>query len=142
MKIVFADFARCFGCGHCAWICAFRRNGDFKADDANIWVEVDPDARTIFTITCFQCERASCLIVCPTGALQRDPQTRAVVVIADRCIGCKLCITACSFGNIHFDQAHGVAVKCDLCHGDPQCVKFCMAKALQYAEMPEGMKPR
>ena len=31
-----------------------------------------------------------------------------------------------------------VACKCDLCGGDPQCVKFCISGALQYVEAEEA----
>jgi len=135
MKTVVVDPARCFGCGHCAWICAFRRGRDFRSEDASIWVEVDLDKRTIFTLTCLQCEHASCQIVCPSNALQRDPVTQAVVVMAEHCIGCQMCISACPFGMMHFDHTRRVAAKCDLCQGDPQCVQFCMAQALRYDDV-------
>lgn len=135
MKIVFVELDRCFGCRHCEWICSFQRTGDFKSENSRIWVDVDPEDMSIFTITCFQCETALCLEVCPTKALKRDPQTDAVVVVENLCIGCKLCVVACPFGNIHFDNDRCVATKCDLCNGDPKCVKFCMAKALQYGDI-------
>ncbi len=134
MKIVVVDLDRCFGCRHCQWACAFRRTDDFKLKDSSIRVDVDPQNKTIFTSTCFQCETASCLEVCPANALNRDPQTNAVIVVEELCNGCELCIDACSFGNMHFDNEKCVATKCNLCNGDPQCVKFCMAKALRYDE--------
>jgi Fe-S-cluster-containing hydrogenase component 2 len=31
-----------------------------------------------------------------------------------------------------------VARKCDLCGGDPQCVKFCISGALQFVEAEEA----
>ncbi len=137
MKIVFVERDRCFGCRQCEWICAFRRTGDFKPEDSSIWVDVDPEHMTIFTTTCLQCETASCLEACPTKAIKRDPQTNAVVVVENLCIGCKFCVVACPFGTMHFDNDKRVAAKCDLCHGNPKCVKFCMAKALRYDDINE-----
>ena len=39
-------------------------------------------------------------------------------------LGCQMCMLACPFGNIEVGS-DGQAEKCDLCDGDPQCVKFC-----------------
>jgi Fe-S-cluster-containing hydrogenase component 2 len=36
---------------------------------------------------------------------------------------------------MHFENLQHVAVKCDLCGGDPKCVKNCMAGALHYADI-------
>ncbi len=47
-------------------------------------------------------------------------------------MGCRLCIVFCPFGGIELDAETGRMVKCDLCNGDPLCVKFCEPKALQY----------
>ena len=96
---------------------------------------MDLDKRTIFSMTCLQCEAAACLEVCPTGALRRDPVTRAVIVDKTLCRGCKVCMIACPFGCIHFEGKRCVAAKCDLCQGNPKCVKNCMAKALYYCDI-------
>ena len=75
------------------------------------------------------------------------------------CTGCMRCMTACSTYNngatslsksrIHIVRHEGHAItrideeddlvfgvivyeQCDLCEGDPQCVKFCGARALEY----------
>ena len=135
MNIVFADPGRCFGCKHCQWTCSFRKTGDFKTEDTNIWVNVDPEKMSIFTITCFQCDPAPCMEVCLRNALKRDRHTHAVVVDETRCIGCKLCMSACPFGMMHFDETRRVAAKCDTCQGEPQCVKFCLANALHYDDI-------
>ena len=39
---------------------------------------------------------------------------------------------ACPFGAILVDPKTGDVVKCDLCGGDPTCVKVCPTRALLY----------
>jgi Fe-S-cluster-containing hydrogenase component 2 len=55
-----------------------------------------------------------------------------MVVDTDLCIGCGMCSIACPLGGITVDADAGHAVKCDLCGGDPLCVKFCAYGALTY----------
>jgi formate dehydrogenase iron-sulfur subunit len=38
-----------------------------------------------------------------------------VLVDAEACSGCMMCIEACPFGVIQFDEERGVAQKCTLC---------------------------
>jgi Fe-S-cluster-containing hydrogenase component 2 len=44
-----------------------------------------------------------------------------------------MCTLACPFGCIIVND-EGFAEKCDLCNGDPQCVKFCRAGALRFED--------
>jgi Fe-S-cluster-containing hydrogenase component 2 len=60
-----------------------------------------------------------------------------VVVDEALCVGCRMCVVACPFGCIHFENSRGVAVKCNLCDGEPRCVQNCMSGALHYADMNE-----
>ncbi|MDJ0830745.1 MAG: 4Fe-4S dicluster domain-containing protein [Desulfobacterales bacterium] len=137
MKIVYVEQDRCLACRNCERVCSFQRAGGFRQENTNIWVHIDLDARSIFTMTCLQCESAICMEVCPATALQRNPETKAVTVNEHQCVGCKMCIAACPFGCLHFENLRQVAVKCDLCDGDPACVKTCMAGALHYADINE-----
>jgi Fe-S-cluster-containing dehydrogenase component len=41
---------------------------------------------------------------------------------------------ACPFDHPFFDVTERVTVKCDYCDGDPQCVAFCYAKAVFFAD--------
>ncbi|MCS7131978.1 MAG: hypothetical protein NZ934_04555, partial [Hadesarchaea archaeon] len=43
-------------------------------------------------------------------------------------------VEACPFGAIALHPSKGVAIKCDLCGGDPACVKQCMPGALKLIE--------
>jgi len=36
-----------------------------------------------------------------------------------------------------YSKTRGVAIKCDLCNGDPECVKVCIPKAIQYISLKE-----
>lgn len=84
-------------------------------------------------IMCLQCEDAACMKVCPKGAISRD-EYGAVLPDPKKCIRCKLCISACPFGNISFSPVKNQIVKCNLCGGNPQCAKYCPTRAIQYAD--------
>lgn len=76
--------------------------------------------------------------VCPVGAIRRDTKTEAVLIDRDACIGCRVCMIACPFGAITFDLDRRRPIKCDLCEGDPRCVKFCETRALTYGSLVEA----
>lgn len=135
MNVIFVEQDRCLACRNCERVCSFQDSGGFRRENANIWVHIDLDERTIFTLTCQQCETAACLEICPTSAIRRDPETRAVVVDEAVCVGCKMCVNACPFGCIHFEGRRRIAAKCNLCDGDPKCVQNCMAGALHYGDI-------
>ena len=54
------------------------------------------------------------------------------------CIGCSECVAACPFGMANLHPQTGLALICDLCHGDPACVKRCATRAIVYAEEEIG----
>jgi len=38
----------------------------------------------------------------------------------------------CPFGGSSWDAEEGIILRCDLCKGDPVCVKLCPTGALEY----------
>lgn len=52
----------------------------------------------------------------------------------DKCIGCRTCVSVCPFGAMHFVAIDRKVIKCDLCDGDPQCVRFCDTKAVSLVD--------
>jgi len=135
VRVIFVEQDRCLACRNCERVCSFQETGGFLRENTSIWVQIDLDRRIIHTMTCLQCERAACLEICPVGAISSHPGTRALVVDEAVCVGCRMCVSACPFGNIQFDQRRRVALKCNLCNGEPQCVLNCMAGALHYADI-------
>jgi carbon-monoxide dehydrogenase iron sulfur subunit len=137
MKIVSVDLERCVGCRNCELACSFYQNGHFRREEANISVNLYPEERFVATFTCVQCEKPLCARICPAGAITREPATQAMVVDESRCLGCKMCVQVCPFGNIQLNRERHVAQKCNACEGEPKCVRFCMAQALQYVDVED-----
>ena len=120
----------CTSCRLCELVCSERRLGAYRPSRTGIRVAIDADQAFYFPIVCIQCEDAPCIDACPVQALVRDPTTNAVVVVAEECDVCGLCEPACPYGTIRC--LDGQALKCDLCGGDPECVRFCAPGALRY----------
>jgi Fe-S-cluster-containing hydrogenase component 2 len=85
-------------------------------------------------MTCQQCQDAPCLNVCPVKAISRNEESAKVTVDYDVCIGCRSCVGVCPFGAMSFNPTDKRVFKCDHCDGDPQCVRFCEEKAVDFIE--------
>jgi anaerobic carbon-monoxide dehydrogenase iron sulfur subunit len=132
------DVKKCVVCRNCEYACAFRQSGDFRLEDSNIRVEYHGDVKICLPQTCMHCDDPWCLEICPAAAVVKDQITGAIEIISERCIGCKMCMLACPFGNIHFDKINMVSRKCNLCKGEPNCVAYCISGALQYIRVEDS----
>ena len=74
---------------------------------------------------CAQCSDYPCVKACPVEALSIDDDAMAVLVDREKCTGCDLCIKACPCNIPFLHPEDNKAVICDLCGGDPECVKVC-----------------
>ncbi|MBD3165761.1 4Fe-4S dicluster domain-containing protein [bacterium] len=134
-KRLFVTPYRCIDCKNCEVACSFVHTRDPRKPSLTRVrsYTLRNDVKSV--VLCLQCDDAACQRVCPTGALERDPETGAINR-NDKCILCKACTIACPFGNIHFDPTNVEIVKCDVCEGDPACAKYCPTGALVWAEKP------
>jgi len=132
-KMIIVDQERCTGCRLCELVCAVSHTGVSNPARSRINVIKWESAGFYLPMLCQQCETAACMAVCPKDALSRDEALGRVVINYDLCIGCKMCVMACPFGGMGID-IEGKLIKCDLCDGDPQCVKFCDPKAIDYVD--------
>lgn len=122
--------SRCTGCRFCESVCAFGHFTQTLLTRSRIQIRQEAVEDPTYAINvCRQCSVCHPLNVCPTGALSRDTQTGVLALDNDRCApGCRLCVEACHLGAIH-DPGDGLIV-CDLCGGDPACVRVCYTEAL------------
>lgn len=141
-KLVFCP-ERCTGCRACELACSFFNDGVFSPSRSRIRVVRIDEEGVDVPVGCMQCANAPCMLVCPSPlAMYRDKKTGAVVINVDACIGCRSCMLICPFGAINFDSEKGFCYKCDLCGGDPECVKWCFTKAIDYVEEEEARRER
>jgi len=133
-KMLIVDYSKCTGCRLCEIVCSIKKSGAVNPTRARITVIKWEPICVETPMLCQQCESAPCIAVCPVKALARDEEIGRVTIDYDLCIGCKFCVAACPFGAMGVDPVARKVIKCDLCDGDPTCVKFCETKALQYVD--------
>lgn len=131
---------KCTGCENCALACAFAHEKDFRPAATRIHVYTWEREGMSVPMMCQQCADAPCASVCPTGAMHRLTADSTVVWDADKCIRCRMCTQACPFGNAVYDTMSNSILKCDLCDGDPACVRMCPNKALEF--VPDTVSTR
>ncbi|NPV70232.1 MAG: 4Fe-4S dicluster domain-containing protein [Firmicutes bacterium] len=123
---------KCTGCQICEAFCSFKKERAVWPARSRISVLKWEKEGVYIPFTCQQCERPLCQEACPVGAIGRCEATGALEVDSRRCLGCKMCVTACPFGGMAYDPDRGQAIKCDLCGGDPECVRMCPFGALTF----------
>ncbi len=136
-KILAIDSEKCSGCRVCEMICSavkYQVINPFRSRIKIIKWEIEGEG---FPMVCAQCVSAPCQASCLVGAISKDEKLRRTQIDYDKCIGCRMCIIACPFGVVVFDSMSNSVIKCDLCDGDPQCVKHCSYGALQYVDVSE-----
>lgn len=157
--MVLQDSVRCVGCKRCEAACSLAhfdkcstalsginisRNFAFGPAGPKIGFErgqgLYGDYR-IIAETCLQCPHpVPCMTACPNGAIEVDEKTGARFVNREKCVGCGICQKACPYGMTTFDKDMKKAFKCDLCGGDPWCVKVCPAGAISYVPWRDRTK--
>ena len=134
-KVLFVDPEKCTGCMCCMMACALKHGSVVGPAQSMILPVIERSTLINIPVVCRQCARPLCAEVCPTKAISRNEETGAMIVDDDLCMACGMCMLACPLGGISVNRELGHAVKCDLCGGDPECVKVCTFDALQY--LPE-----
>jgi len=118
------DPSKCSGCRKCEIACSLFH-------EKCVWPEASR-IRVFMLVPgvevphfCVQCEDYPCVEACLVNALSVSSETGAVLVDEGKCTGCGMCIKACPGKIPHLHPTKNYILICDLCGGDPQCVKAC-----------------
>ncbi len=133
---------RCSGCHECELACSFFHDAEFRPHTSRIQVSSWEMEGLSIPTTCMQCEDAPCAAACPAGALSYEPENSRVAWDEKKCIGCRMCTLACPFGAIVFEAAKRRIIKCDLCDGNPECVRVCPESAIVFVEDTDAARVR
>lgn len=149
---LFALRNQCTDCNACEVACALVHSQDGMVNPRLARLRIDhapekpsrasPHGIGFVAEICHHCGNPPpCAEVCPTDAFYYDPETRAAVIEQDNCIQCMECVPGCPF-DVVFVAPRGELLKCDLCAGDPVCIKACATRpemlneGKQYVRLP------
>jgi carbon-monoxide dehydrogenase iron sulfur subunit len=118
------DYERCTGCQRCELACSIHHDGWMWPEASRVRIFM-PFPGVEVPHLCAQCDDYPCVESCPVDALSVDEKTTAVIVDRDACISCGKCIEACPGDVPTLHPGDNKANICDLCDGDPECVKVC-----------------
>ncbi len=141
-KVILVNFEKCVGCRTCEMVCSLSHGKAIDPYHSRIKVIKWENAVHSVPINCRQCEDAPCSEICPTEAISRDKRFSRTKINYDKCIGCRSCIDVCPFGAMAFNSLEKKVFKCDLCDGEPLCVKFCAYSVLDYINAEELNKDK
>ena len=130
--IVF-DPDKCTGCSTCEMVCSSRNDFPVSPAAASIRIVRDMQVGKNFAIFCQHCKEPTCMNVCPVHAIAKDKD--GIVKIDDKlCVHCGLCAMVCPEAAPLISPRDRTVQKCDLCEGDPLCVKHCPEQALVFTK--------
>jgi Fe-S-cluster-containing dehydrogenase component len=134
---------KCNNCNDCVTACIKIRSSLTRQGLSCIRILKDnEDENFFFPLVCKQCENPPCMEVCPKEAIFRDVELNRLLIDRQKCVGCGYCVSACPFGAIKLDKQKAKSYKCDLCGGDPECVKVCEPMAIVYQDVEMLERPR
>jgi Fe-S-cluster-containing hydrogenase component 2 len=139
-KIYYLNPETCTGCMVCRLACSLKHEkSSFNPESSRIKICYVAEEGNYIPVVCRQCEDTPCIDACSSDALSVDKNTGAVLVDEEKCSGCSLCVDSCRYGAVFIHYEKNVACICNLCGGEPECVKYCLQEAIFYA-MPEEIK--
>ena len=126
--MISVDISKCSGCRRCEVNCSFFRTGKTGRSLSRIKVVKIEEIGVDFPVMCQLCKERFCTR-CPQGAIQIGDLGQ-VIVSPTLCNGCGACERSCPIGGIELHQE--IPYVCDLCGGQPQCIKECNLGAILF----------
>ena len=120
---IFANSAKCTGCGQCQLACALEHFREETPDKSAILVRIKQASWQVDV--CNQC--GYCLVSCPAGAIARN-ESGVYLVDSGLCNRCGACVPICPRDCLLLLPDVTYAVKCDACGA---CLDACPTSALE-----------
>ena len=139
-KMLVINSKRCTGCRLCELACSFWHTGKacpsvFQPSVSRIKVRLFSKEGYSVPGVCLQCQECYCITACDAKAMHKNEETGAIEIDESLCIGCKACLSVCPYEGMGYDFVRDKAIVCDLCRGDPECVKYCFSGAIQWVDI-------
>jgi Fe-S-cluster-containing hydrogenase component 2 len=122
------ELAKCSGCSRCEVHCSFFHSGKIGRSGARSKVLKVEDIGIDYPVVCQHCHERYCT-KCPEKAIEVGALGQ-VIVSPTLCTACGTCEVMCPIGAIELYEK--IPHVCNLCGGDPRCVKACTLDAIDY----------
>ena len=139
------DLERCIGCQTCRIACkvenSLNTGSGIRVDTIGGAYQDTPKGKypnlsmSYLPVPCMHCGEPPCMDACPEEAIYKR-KDGIVLVDEEKCTGCQLCIPACPYDALTYDDHRDVLWKCTLCRHrideglEPFCVVCCGIEAI------------
>lgn len=168
------DLKRCIGCHTCSVACRYENNVPVGNWWNRVYTEGGAEPDTPYgefpnvtlnwlPVACQHCDDPACAKACPVGATYKDAETGVVRQDYDKCIGCRMCMSACPYPGVRsfnweepkyvigpdFGSADAprhqnhVVEKCTFCYQritrgeQPACMEACPQRARFWGDLDD-----
>jgi len=158
-KVFVIDVGICNGCYSCQIACKDEHVGNDwspiarpQPNSGQFWLKLQenicgtvPKVKMHYVpILCQHCDNPPCMPACPVDAIYKR-EDGLVIINPEKCTGCQLCMSACPYHVIYFDESMNIAQKCTGCAhlldgGEwkvPRCADSCPTEAIKFGEESE-----
>ena len=134
----------CTGCSACVVACKDKNGSPVGVNYRKVsCIESGsfPNVKVAWTSqACRHCDDPECVEACPVNACYKREEDGIVLIDEELCIGCKMCMEACPYDAISYNEETEKAEKCNACLDlikegkKPYCVQAANSRVLDFVE--------